>query len=154
MKTRLKLICYTREMENERPKVGVGVLIKKGDTFLLLKRKNSHGDGFWGGTGGHLEHLESFANCAKRETREEAGIEIDNVRFLCVTNFQDHAPKHYVDIGLIADYISGEPRIMESHKCSELGWYALDDLPEPMFGVMKKYFEAYRTGQQYFDVQH
>lgn len=139
-------------MEEHQTKVGIGVLVMKDDKVLLLKRQGSHGEGMWGGTGGHLEHLESFASCAKRETKEEAGIEIDNVRFLCVSNFQDHAPKHYVDIGLLADYVSGEPTIMEKEKCSEMGWFALDELPTPLFGMMSNYIEALRGGQQYFDV--
>ena len=135
----------------KQTKVGVGVLVMNGEgKVLLLKRKGSHGSGLWGGTGGHLE---SFADCAKRETLEEAGIEINNVRFLCVSNFQDHAPKHYVDIGLMADLLSGEPKIMEPDKCDEMGWFDIDSLPEPLFGMMPNYVKAYKTGEQYFDVQ-
>jgi len=137
-------------MEN-KVKVGVGLLIMKEDRILLGKRKNAHGEGYWAGPGGHLEHLESFADCAKRETMEEAGIEIDGVRFLCVTNFQDHAPKHYVDIGLVADWSSGEPQILEPDKCESWNWYELSNLPEPLFGTTKRYLEALKTGQQYFD---
>jgi 8-oxo-dGTP diphosphatase len=140
-------------MLDNRPKVGIGVLVlnQKGEA-LLLRRQNAHGSGLWGGTGGHLEHLESFAECAKRESREEAGIEINNIRFLCVTNFQDYAPKHYIDIGLVANYVSGEPRIMEPEKCDKLGWFSLDELPHPLFGPLPNYVRAYRGEKQYFDV--
>lgn len=138
-------------MEAERPKVGVGVITQKGNQVLLAKRRNAHGEGLWAATGGHLEHLESFAACAKRETKEEAGIEIDNVRFLCVTNFQDHAPKHYVDIGLIADWVSGEPQNLEPDKREEWEWFDLDNLPEPLFGMIPNYIESLKTGRQYFD---
>ena len=101
---------------NERPKVGIGVLIFKEGKVLLGKRKNAHGEGEYAGTGGHLENLESFADCAKRETLEETGIEIDNVRFLCVTNLRKYAPKHYIDIGVTADWKSGEPQVLEPEK--------------------------------------
>src|SRR4051812_31673361 len=95
-----------------RPKVGIGVLIFKEGKILLGKRKNSNGlgEGEYAGTGGHLEQLETFEDCAKRETLEEAGIEIENVRFLCLVNVREYAPKHYVDIGLVADWKSGEPK--------------------------------------------
>ena len=100
---------------------------------------------------GHLEHLESIEKCAHRETLEEAGIEIENLRLLCVVNFTDHAPQHYVDIGFVADWKSGEPTVCEPHKCESWDWYDLDDLPSPLFGVEYKYIEAYKTNKTFFD---
>lgn len=138
-------------MEQNIPKVGIGVLIFRDGKVLLGKRKGAHAAGVYGGPGGHLEYLESFAECAKREAREEAGIEIDNIRFLCLTNFKDYAPKHYVDIGLAAEWVAGEPKILEPEKCEGWGWYDLDELPMPLFGVDKNYFESYKTGRNYFD---
>lgn len=93
--------------ENPRPKVGVGVMVFKEGKVLMGKRVSSHGAGEWSWPGGHMEYMESFEECAKREVREEAGIEIENVRFLRLLNLKDYAPKHYVDIGLIADWKSG-----------------------------------------------
>ncbi|MEA3249545.1 MAG: NUDIX domain-containing protein [Patescibacteria group bacterium] len=133
------------------PKVGVGCLVIKDGKILMHKRLNAHGAGHWGGTGGHLEYMESIEECIRRESMEEAGIEIENVRLLCVTNFKDHAPKHYVDIGLIADWKSGEPRVCEPHKCVEWGWFDMNETPEPLFGPLKNYIESYRTGKVFFD---
>ena len=31
----------------KRPLVGVGVLVRKKDSYLLIKRHNSHGEGTW-----------------------------------------------------------------------------------------------------------
>ena len=95
------------------PKVGVGVMVLKEGKVLLGKRKSVHGDGEYGNTGGHVEPLESLVDTAHRETMEEAGIKITNVRFLCVSNITKYAPKHYIDIGLIADWKSGEPQVRE-----------------------------------------
>ncbi len=86
-----------------------------------------------------------------RETMEEVGIEITNVRFLCVSNLRKYAPKHYVDIGIVADWKSGEPRVMEPDKREDWAWYDLEDLPSPLFGVESEYIEAYKTGKAYFD---
>ena len=91
-------------MEPLRPLVGVGALIFRDRRILLGKRKNAHGEGEYASPGGHLEHMESFEACLKREAREEVGIEIDNVRFLCVSNLKAHAPKHYVGVSLLADW--------------------------------------------------
>lgn len=136
-------------MAELRPKVGVGVMVIKEGKVLLGKRIGGNGHGKFAGTGGHLEHSESFEACARRETLEEAGIEITNVRFLCLSNFMD--PHHYVDIGLIADWHSGELECREPHKCEGWGWYDLDDLPEPLFVPERKYIEAFRSGRYFSD---
>lgn len=82
-------------MLSDKPqvKVGIGILVFKegkglpaGRQALLCKRKGSHGAGEYGGPGGHLEFGESFIDCARRECREETGIEIKNIRFLCLSN--------------------------------------------------------------------
>lgn len=98
-----------------------------------------------------MEYMESFEECAKREVMEEAGIEISNIKFLRLLNLKTYAPKHYVDIGLMAQWISGEPKIMEPEKCEGWGWYDTDYLPKPLFGTIESYIEAYKTGRNYWD---
>ncbi len=137
--------------QDNHPKVGIGVMIWKDGKVLLGKRKGSHGAGEYAWPGGHLEYMESFEDCVKREAREEAGIEITNVRFLRLLNFKSYAPKHYVDIGLMADWKSGEPKVMEPEKCDGWGWYDIDHLPRPLFASVETYIEAYKTGKNYWD---
>lgn len=69
----------------ERPQVGIGLLIVKGNRILLGKRKSPHGFGEFGAPGGHLEGMESFEDCILREFREEAGdtMKLKSLRF-CV----------------------------------------------------------------------
>lgn len=138
-------------MEQQRPKVGVGVLILKDGKILLGKRKGSHGEGEYAFPGGHLEHMESFEACAKRETAEECGIEIHNVRFQFLANVTKYAPKHYVHIGVLAEWKANDPRVLEPEKVEDWGWFDLDALPEPMFEMCKLAIESYRTKDNYFD---
>lgn len=137
-------------MEN-RPKVGVAIIVFKDDKVLLGKRLNAYGDGMYAGPGGHLEFGESFEECAKRECKEEAGIEVENARFLYILNINQHKEKHYVDIGVGVDWKSGEPQNLEPDKREGWGWYDLNDLPEPLFGMLIKYREHINTGQTCFD---
>lgn len=139
------------DFKEKYPKVGIGVMIFKDGKVLLGKRKNTHGEGSYAWPGGHMEYMESFEDCAKRETMEEAGIEIQNVKFLRLMNLKTYTPKHYVDIGLVAEWKNGEPKIMEPEKCEGWAWYDLDDLPQPLFSTLPSYFEAYKTGKNYFD---
>ncbi len=131
--------------------MGVGVVVFKDGKILLGKRKNAHGDGTYAWPGGHLEHLESIIGCAKREVKEETDLEIENVRFLRVYNFKEYAPKHYLDICMVADWKNGEPKVMEPEKCESWAWYSLDQLPAPLFPVEPSAIEALRTGKNFFD---
>lgn len=138
-------------MNDPQPKVGIGIMILKDGRVLLGKRIGSHGEGEYAFPGGHLEFGESFEVCAKRETAEETGIEIDNIRFLFLANVKKYQDKHYVHIGLIADWKSGVPRILEPEKSENWGWYGLDNLPKPLFEMCKLSFKSYKTKQSYFD---
>ncbi|MDA3851275.1 MAG: NUDIX hydrolase [Spirochaetaceae bacterium] len=121
---------------HNRPMVGLGVCVLKNGKVLLGKRKNVHGDDSWSFPGGHLEQGENWEGCARRETLEEAGIEISNLRFATVTNdiFPDDE-KHYVTIIMLADYLSGKVQNLEPHKCHGWQWFPWkeEQLPSPLF---------------------
>ncbi len=112
------------------------MLVVKGGKVLLGKRLNAHGAGEYASPGGHLEHLESIADCAAREVREECGIEIGPTTFLRVLEVTRYAPKHYVDIAVVADWVSGEPARLEPDKIEGWAWYPLDALPAPLFDTL------------------
>lgn len=137
--------------DNNVPRVGIGVMVLRDGKVLLGKRKGSHGAGEYAFPGGHLEYMESFEQCAKREVMEETGMEIKNIEFVRIVNLKDYAPKHYVHIGLRAEWKEGVPKIMEPEKCEEWGWYSLEELPEPLFKTLPDDIEAYRTGRTYYD---
>ncbi len=137
-------------MEEQQVKVGVGVMILKDGKVLLGKRKGKHGAGEYAWPGGHLEYMESFTDCARREVMEEAGIEIKNIQFLRLLNMKDYN-KHYVDIAFVCDWEKGEAEVKEPEKCESWGWYDLDSLPSPLFAPLPSYFEALKTGKNFFD---
>jgi 8-oxo-dGTP diphosphatase len=64
-------------VQNQRPKVGIGVAVVKKNFILLGKRKGSHGSGDWAFPGGHLEFGETPHECAYRELLEETGLTAD-----------------------------------------------------------------------------
>lgn len=137
--------------EKIRPQVGIGVMVFKDGKILLTRRKGSHGSGEWTTPGGHLEFGESIEECAKRECREEAGVKIKKIKFVRLSNMKKYG-KHYVDIGLSAEWVSGEPKIMEPDKSGGWDWYALKDLPKPLFGAIEQTLESLRSGRNFFDV--
>lgn len=129
--------------------VGGGVFIfnKKGEV-LLMKRSGEvrNESGWWSKPGGKIRFNETGIQTMKREIKEEMGINIDIWGVLPHT---DHIIKkekqHWVAINYLANIKSGEPKIMELHKCSEIGWFEIDKLPRKTTQTTKepaKYFLA------------
>lgn len=131
------------EQEVKRPKVGTGILILNDKIQILLqKRIGSHGVGTWCGAGGHLEWQESFLENAIRETKEEFDLDVEEVAVIGITNdiFKEEQ-KHYLTVFMKATRWHGEPKIMEPDRCSEMGWFDLNNLPAPLFISEVNFFE-------------
>ncbi|GEM_PF-297662 len=127
-------LIMIKHLSLKEPKVGVAAVIRKGDQVLLIRRKNVHGAGSWSTPGGHLDFGETPEQCAMREVREEAGVEITHVRFRAITNDVFEAfGKHYITIWMESEYLSGEPHVAADYEVAKIGWFAWDALPEPLF---------------------
>lgn len=114
--------------------VAVFLLLVKDGKILLLRRQNTGWcDGSYDVPAGHIEGRESLTTAICREAKEEIGIEIDaaNVKFM--TFFHSFFPedgKEYIYVFFEATSWQGEPKIMESHKCNDLRWFSLDNIPQ------------------------
>ena len=116
------------------PSVGVGVIVRRGEEVLLVRRDGVHGAGTWSTPGGHLDPGESLEACAAREAREETGVEVQHVRFRAVTNdvFEEEG-RHYVTVWMEAELAAGEGEPRDTDELSEVGWFPPDELPRPLF---------------------
>jgi 8-oxo-dGTP diphosphatase len=143
-------------------KVGIGVAILKSSSFntqvLLGKRKGSHGEGEWGFPGGHLEYMESFNACALREIAEECGpdLKVSGLEVVTVMNLTQYQPKHYLDVGMVAGWVSGDPVITEPDKCTEWKWFDLWDFDNasPRFATVDKILYLLGSWGEDFGSQH
>jgi len=119
---------------DKKPRVGVGVIVKKDNLVLMGKRKSSLGAGTWSFPGGRLEFNEAIENCAIRELFEETGIKIKNLKPGPVTNdiFKENG-EHYITLFIISDYDSGEVKLKEPEKCEKWQWFEWDKMPKPLF---------------------
>jgi mutator protein MutT len=128
--------------------VGVGAMVfnDEGRVFLSQrgpKAKNERG--CWEFPGGSVEFGERMAEAIRREFREEYDMQIELVELLDVS---DHIlpdeGQHWVSPTFIARHTAGEPRIVEPEKCTAIGWFALDALPEPLSQVTQDDVREYR----------
>ncbi|MBI5305233.1 MAG: NUDIX domain-containing protein [Chloroflexi bacterium] len=120
-------------MSNE-PRVGVALILVQDKRVLLVQRKGVHGEGTWSTPGGHLEFGESPEECAAREAFEEVGVTARDVKFRAMTNdVFETTGKHYITLWMECRQFSDEPRINAPAEIADLGWFAWDALPQPLF---------------------
>ncbi|MEI7764963.1 MAG: NUDIX domain-containing protein [bacterium] len=129
----------------------VGVMIFKDGKVLLGKRCGKHAPGEYSFPGGRIEYMESFLDAVKRETLEEAGVKIKNIKFLNVANINRYSYRHDISTHFTADWESGEPQEFPEERIKEWNWYSLDNLPSPIFYPTQIVVDSYKSGINFYD---
>lgn len=98
----------------ERPFVGVGAVILKGDRVLLIQRGKPPRVGQWSLPGGVQELGETIREAAAREVREETGIEAEIKGLIDVIDSIQHdgdgrVRLHYTLVDVWGEWRAGEP---------------------------------------------
>jgi ADP-ribose pyrophosphatase YjhB (NUDIX family) len=115
----------------ERPVIGVGALIFKRDSILLVERGRAPLKGYWSLPGGALEAGEQLAGAIRREVLEETGLEIKPVSiveiFERIMRDKDGKPEyHYVLIDYLCRVTGGE--LQASSDASQARWFKRKEL--------------------------
>ena len=135
------------DISQDRPYVGIGVVILRDDKVLLGERVSSHGSGTFLIPGGHLEFGESIPECAAREVEEETGLtQIKIANIICANNDIVY-DKHFISIGVLAYSKDGEPSDTEPDKSKNWQWYGPNKLPNPIFIPSKRVIDAWLNKQ-------
>lgn len=120
-------------MKREYPKhpiPGIGVVVFKEDHVLLIRRNKPPKEDEWSIPGGAQDLGETLLDCARREVREETGIEIENITLLKAVDFIDKDENndirfHYSLIDYMADYKSGD--LVAGDDAFDAKWVHIDD---------------------------
>ncbi len=115
------------------------VLLRRDDQVLLQLRQNTgYMDGHWAAAAaGHVEEGESVLDAARREAREELGIDVGTTDLEALTVMHRTRPdggpiEQRVDFFFACRTWTGDPVIAEREKAADLRWFALSALPAPV----------------------
>ncbi|SEG58331.1 NUDIX domain-containing protein [Actinacidiphila yanglinensis] len=134
--------------------VDVHLILLRGEEVLLSRRHGTgYADGLLHAPSGHLEDGEDVRSGMLRETREEIGLELAPGDLEAALVMQHRSPEGRARIGwfFVARRAAGdaEPVNREPDKCSGLGWYPLDELPDDMVAYCRAAIDGYRAGHRF-----
>ncbi len=114
-----------------RPIVGIGVVVLRDDSVLLVRRGKPPNIGSWTLPGGAQEIGETTETAARRELLEETGIEVGPLQLAATVDSirrdeEDRIQYHYTIIDYCGRWVGGEP--IAGSDVTEAVWAPLDAL--------------------------
>lgn len=115
----------------QRPMVGVGVAVLRGDSVLLVRRGQPPAAGEWSLPGGAQELGETVEAAARRELFEETGLTVGALQLAAIVDsiHRDAAGAveyHHTIVDFAARHAGGEARAASD--VTEIDWAPLDAL--------------------------
>jgi 8-oxo-dGTP pyrophosphatase MutT (NUDIX family) len=143
---------YVKDLRNL---VGTRPLILTGSVVLILNEYNElllqhRVDGGWGLPGGLMELAESLEDTARREVKEETGLDVGKLKLLGVLS----GPDYYFKVSngdelysVTAVYVSKEVRgkiEVDEAESIEVRYFKLNELPDGLTEEYRSYITLYR----------
>jgi 8-oxo-dGTP diphosphatase/2-hydroxy-dATP diphosphatase len=102
-------------------------IIYRHPKILLGMKKRGFGAGRWNGFGGKVSSGETIEDAAKREVKEEAGIDIGSMEKSGILDFEFKGNLEVLRVHIFkSDDFSGEPAESEEMKPQ---WFNIDEIP-------------------------
>jgi len=138
----------------DRPLVGVGAVIFRGEEVLLVRRGQEPQKGSWSLPGGLVEVGEGLEAAIKREVLEETALTVKVLGISAVLDriYRDpdgQVAYHYVLIDFACDYLSGEVHPASDITAAQfVNLHDLPNIPLPPFTaqVIHRAWQQRKTG--------
>src|SRR3989344_2534249 len=102
-------------------------IIHQHPKVLLGMKKRGFGAGRWNGFGGKVSSAETIEDAAKREVKEEAGIQVKNLNKVGIIEFEFQDNPEILEVHIFkSNNFSGEPIESEEMKPQ---WFHIDEIP-------------------------
>lgn len=126
--------CY----DYPRPALTVDcIVISKSKTdskILLIQRNNEPFKDAWAFPGGFVDMDETTFEAAKRELKEETGIEVDNLVQIHTFSDVDRDPRgRTISVVYFAEVNEENFNVIAGDDASDATWFSLKELPELAF---------------------
>jgi 8-oxo-dGTP diphosphatase len=134
------------------PGVGVALIVwensERERLLVGLGHSAENRDSLYAVPGGHWESGETLSEAAARETAEEAGISVRDMRLVSVYEFfNPEKLKSYVTIGFECYLAGGAPTVMEPENKAGWDWLSpTDALSLPLFAPDRVLIERAVSG--------
>ncbi|MES2223310.1 MAG: NUDIX domain-containing protein [Patescibacteria group bacterium] len=124
-------------MEYFGVRIAVHMILIKDNNILLGRRINTNWmPDKYNLPAGHLEENETLIDAVIRETKEEVGIFVLS-KDIEYVHMMQRMERGYIDIFFRANLWEGEAYIAEPHKCDDVKWFPLDNLPDNIIPSQK-----------------
>lgn len=115
----------------EDPKVAAGVLVEQDGRVLLVQRDNEPARGLWSFPAGFINAREDPAEAARRECREETGLEVEILELANLVSGREH--ERGADIVLVYRARITGGKLLAGDDAQQAVFFARDDLPPLAF---------------------
>ena len=123
------------------------LLIRHGKILLIRRANTGFEDGNYSVPAGHLNGGESVTVAMAREACEEACLIVDPTQFVVVHVMNRRARDgERVDFFLTVNGEVGEPKNGEPHKCDDMRWYPLHEMPQNTVLNLRQAIDCYQKG--------
>jgi 8-oxo-dGTP diphosphatase len=133
MSPKKKPYCY----EYPRPAVTVDIVIvtrERRPRVLLIRRKHDPFEGMWAIPGGFVDMDEALDDAARRELREETGVEVARLEQLHTFGDPGRDPRgRVIAVAYLARVRAADVNPEAADDAAAVGWHRLDQLPPLAF---------------------
>ena len=126
-------MTVTERRYPNRPILAVGTIVVHNGRVLLARRGKEPAVGRWSVPGGGVHLGEELRAAARREIREECGIEVELTDVIEIIermtrDAEDRIQYHYVIVDYLAKWVGGD--LTPSDEAPEIRWVAPEEFPQ------------------------